>query len=124
LKVLLVDRFPQHRYRSLDHRVLARRFPNRALAPIVLLSPHALSGRRLGAPTAETLVQVAPVFVEVFGLRLRRHPIDARCARRVRVAGCLPKEVFVEQGGQRCTHTIGIVGGLRRNRLEVWCDGW
>ena len=57
-------------------------------------------------------------------IRLRRHPIDARCARLVRVAGGLPKQVFVDQVGQRCQHTIGLVGGLRRQALELWCDGW
>src|SRR5207244_10667913 len=50
LQVLLVDRFHQPRYRSLDDRVPERRLPNRALAPIGLSSPPALYRQRLGAP--------------------------------------------------------------------------
>jgi len=52
VKVVRVDRFQPHRHRSLDHFVLTRRRPNRALAPILLVQPPARSGRRLVAPTA------------------------------------------------------------------------
>ena len=124
LQVLLVDRFHQPRHRSLDDRVRERRLPNRALAPIVLFSPPALYGRRLGAPTASTFVQVAQVRVKVCGIRLRRYPIDTCGARLARVAVCRSEDVFVAQVGQRRTHTIGIVGRLLCHGLECRCDGW
>ena len=52
MKVLLVNRFQQHRYRSLDNLVLERRLADRASAPVLLLDPDALHGRGLVAPTA------------------------------------------------------------------------
>jgi len=69
-------------------------------------------------------VQVAQVLVKVFGILLRRDPIDTRCARRARVAVCLPEAVFVDQVGQRRQHTMGIVGRLRCTLLEFRCDAW
>jgi len=69
-------------------------------------------------------VQVAQVLVKVFGILLRRYPIDTRCARLARLAVCLSEEVFVDQVGQRRKHTIGIVGRLRCNLLEFRCDAW
>ena len=74
MKVLLVDRFQQHRHRSLDDLVLERRLADRALSPVVLLDPDALYGRRLVASTAQTLVQVAQVLVEVLGILLAPSP--------------------------------------------------
>src|SRR5215813_15594875 len=86
VEVLLVDRFQQHRDRSLDNLVLARRLANWALAPIVLLDPDALHGRCLIASTAETLMQVAQVLVEVFGIGLRRYPVNPGGAGLTRAA--------------------------------------
>src|SRR5262249_18505244 len=76
VEVLLVDRFQQHRYRSLNNLVLERRLANRALAPVVLLDPDALHRCCLIASTAETLIQVTQVLVEGLGIALRRDPID------------------------------------------------
>ncbi len=52
VKVLLVDRFQQHRHRSLDNLVLERRLADRALAPIYFFEPDALYRWCLVAPTA------------------------------------------------------------------------
>jgi len=122
--VLLVDRFSQHRSRSRDHLVLERGLADRALAPVVLLDPDTLHGRCLRASTAETLMQVAQVLVEVCGIGLRRDPVNPGGAGLTRAALGLAQEVLVDQGGQGGTDPIGIAGGLRRNPLEFWCDGW
>jgi hypothetical protein len=124
VEVLLVDRFQQHRYRSLDNLVLERRLANWALAPIVLLDPDALHGHCLIASTTETLLQVMQVFVEVFGIALRRDPIDPWGTGLPRVAVRLSQEGLVHEVGQGRKDPIGIAGGLRRNPLELWCDGW
>src|SRR6266702_7110206 len=124
VEVLLVDRFQQHRHRSLDDFVLERRLADRALAPVVLLDPDTLHGRCLIASTAETLMQVAQVLVEVFGIGLRRYPVNPWSAGLTRVAICLAQEVLVDQVGQGRKDPIRIAGGLRRNPLEFWCDGW
>src|SRR3989442_6933144 len=100
VKVLLVDRFQQHRYRSLDHLVLERRLANWALASIILLDPDALHGCCLIASTTETLMQVMQVFVEVFGITLRRDPIDPWGTGLLRVAIRLSQAVLVHEGGQ------------------------
>jgi hypothetical protein len=121
---LLVDRFQQHRYRSLDDLVLERRLADRALAPIVLLDPDPLYGRCLIASTAETRVQVGQVLIEVFGIALRRDPVDPRSTCLARVAVRFAQKVFIDQVGQGRKDPIGIAGGLRRNPLEFWCDGW
>jgi hypothetical protein len=108
----------------LDHRVLERRLANRTLLPIVFFDPDALHERCLVASAAPALVQVAPVLVEVFGLCLRRYPIDpwGTCLARLTVR--LPQKVSLDQVGQRREHPIGVVGGLRRQALECWGDGW
>ena len=124
VEVLLVDRFSPHRYRSLDHLVLERRLADRALAPVVLRDPDTLHGRGLRASTTETLLQVAQVLVEVFGIGLRRDPVNPWGAGLPRVAIGLAQEVLVDQVGQGRKDPIGIAGGLRRNPLELWCDGW
>ena len=124
VEVLLVDRFQQHRYRSLDNLVLERRLANRALAPVLLLDPDALHGHCLIASAAQTLMQVVQVLVEVFGILLRRHPIDPWGTGLARVAIRLPQKVLVHQVGQGRKDPIGIAGGLCRNALELWCDGW
>jgi hypothetical protein len=69
-------------------------------------------------------VQVTQVLVEVLGIRLRCHPIDPCGARLARLAIRLPEKVLVDQMGQCREDPIWIMGGLRRNALEVWCDGW
>src|SRR5262245_19097183 len=50
VEVLLVDRFEQHRDRSLDNLVLEHWLADRALAPVVLLDPDTLHGRGLIGP--------------------------------------------------------------------------
>jgi len=124
VEVLRVDRFSQQRYRSLDNLVLERRLADRALAPVVLLDPDTLHGRCLIASPTETLMQVAQVLVEVFGIGLRRYPVNPWGAGLPRVAIGLTQEVLVDQVGQGRKDPIGIAGGLRRNPLEFWCDGW
>jgi hypothetical protein len=124
VEVVLVDRFQQHRSRSLDQRILTCRLADRTLSPIVLFEPDALDWGRLVAPAAQALVQVAPMLVEVFGVFLRRHPIDPRGAGLTRLARRLAEKVYVDQVGQRRKDAGGIVGGLRRTPLELWCDGW
>ena len=76
-EVLLGERFQQHRHRSLDDLILERGFADWALTPVVLLDPDALDGRCLGASAAQTLMQVAQILVQVFGLRLRCDPVNA-----------------------------------------------
>jgi hypothetical protein len=68
-------------------------------------------------------MQVVEVLVEVFGLLLRRHPIDPRGTCLARVAVCLPQKVDIDQVGQRRKDTIRIAGGLCCNALEFWWDG-
>ena len=72
----------------------------------------------------QTLVQVVQVLVEVFGILLCRHPIDPRGTCLVRLAVRLPQKVHIDQMGQGRKDAIRIVGGLCRNALEFWCDGW
>jgi hypothetical protein len=69
-------------------------------------------------------VQVAQILVEVFGVFLRRYPIDPRGARFVRLAIRLVEQVYVDQVGQRREDAVGIVGGLCRTLLEFGYDGW
>jgi hypothetical protein len=121
---LLVNRFQPHRPRSLDHLVLERGLPDRALPPVVLLDPDAVYGRRLGASPTETRVPGGQILVEVFGIRLGRHSVETRRARLARVALGFPQQVFVEQRRQGRAHAIGIAGGLRRKGLKVGGDGW
>ena len=123
-EVLLVDRFQQHRHCSLDDLVLERRFPDRALLPVLLLDPDAFHGHCLVASAAQTLMQVVQVLVEVFGILLRRHPIDPRSTCLARVAVRLPQKVDIDQMSQGRKDAIRIVGGLCCNALEFWCDGW
>src|SRR5215471_222376 len=93
VEVLLVDRFQQHRHRSLDNLILERRLPTRTLTPVVLFNPDALDGGGLRAATAESLVPVVQVLVKVFGLLLRRYPIDACGTRLARLRVRLPQKV-------------------------------
>src|SRR5712691_2968496 len=92
-EVVLVNRFQQHRHRSLDDVVLERRLPNRALLSVLLFDPDAFYGRCLVASAAPSLVQVVQVLVAVYGLLLRRHPIDPRSTGLARVAVRLPQKV-------------------------------
>jgi len=124
VEVLRVDRFSQQRYRSLDNLVLERWLADRALAPVVLLDPDTLHGRGLIAAPTETLMQVAQVLVEVFGRGLRRDPVNPGGAGLPRVAIGLAQAVLVDQVGQGRKDPSGIVGGLRRTPLALWCDGW
>src|SRR5262249_22876988 len=124
VEVVRVDRFQQHRHRSLDYLVLERRLTDRALAPLVLLDPDALHRRCLIASTAETLMQVAQVLVEVCGISLCRHPIDSWGTCLAPVAIRLPQKVLVDEMGQGRKDLLGIAGGLRRNPLEFGCDAW
>ncbi len=71
-----------------------------------------------------SLRPVAQVLVEAFGIGLRRYPVNPWGAGLPRVAICLAQEVLVDQVGQGRKDPIGIAGGLRRNPLEFWCDGW
>src|SRR5689334_11664534 len=77
-EVLLVDRFEQHRYRSLDDLILERGFADGTLTPVFLLDPDALDGRCLIASAAQSLMQIAQILVKVFGIRLRCDPVNAR----------------------------------------------
>jgi len=122
--VLRVDRFQQHRYRSLDELVLERGLADGALAPIGLLEPDPLYGRCLLASTAETRVHVVQVRIEVVGRALRRDPLDPRSTGLTRVAVRFAQQVLIAQVGQGRQDPIGIAGGLRRTPLELWCDGW
>src|SRR5262249_53877983 len=124
VEVLLVDRFQQHRDSSLNNLVLERRLANWALAPVILLDPDALHGCCLIASTAETLIQVMQVLVEVLGIALRRDPIDPWGTGLPRVAIRVAQKVLIDQVGQGRKDPIGIAGGLRRNPLEFGCDGW
>ena len=121
---MLVNRCQQHRYRSLDNFVLERRLPHRALLSVLLVDPDAFHGRCLVASAAQSLVQGVQVLVEVCGLLLRRHPIAPRGTGLARVAVRLPQKVSIHQVRQRRKDAVGIAGGLRRNPLELWCDGW
>src|SRR5262249_41421616 len=85
-EVWLVDRFQQHHHRSLNDFLLECRLPDRSLFPIVLFEPDAFDWRRLRASAAQALVQVAQGLVEVFGILLRRHPIEPWGARLARLA--------------------------------------
>jgi hypothetical protein len=124
MKVLLVNRFESPRHRSVDNLVLERRVANRAVPPIVLLDPDALHGRCLIASTAQPFVQVPQVLIEVRGLLRGRSPIDPRGTRLARAAVCFPQTIFVDPVGEGGTHAMGIAGGLCRNALEFWGDGW
>jgi hypothetical protein len=73
--VWLVERFQQHGHRSRDTLLLERWRPN----------PDALDGRGLRAAAASALVQVVPMLVQVFGIRLGRHPIAPGGTRLTRV---------------------------------------
>ena len=124
VKVLFVDRFQQHHYRALDNLVLERGLADRAPAPVVLLDPDPLYGRRLVASTAQTLAQVAQVVVEVLGIHVGRHPINARRTRLARVTVGLAQNVCVDEMCEGREHPPRIAGGLLRKALEFWCDGW
>jgi hypothetical protein len=63
-------------------------------------------------------MQVAQVLVEVFGIGLRRDPINSWGAGLTRVAICLAQEVLVDEVSQGRKDPIGIAGGLRRHPLE------
>ena len=72
LKVLLLDRFQQHRHRSLDNLVLERRFPNRALAPIVLdvmpgVAFPPVGPLGLGSPPSQVLCSATTTSLPVSG---------------------------------------------------------
>jgi hypothetical protein len=123
-EILLVDRFQQHHHRSLNDFIFEGRLPDRSLFPVVLFELDAFDWRRLIASASQALVQVTQVLVEVFGILLRRHPIDPWGARLARLAIRLSQKVSVHQVGQRRKDAGGIAGGLRRNLLEFWCDGW
>src|SRR5262249_823815 len=85
-KILLIDRFPQQRDRSLDELIFERGCADGALAPIFLLDPDALDWRCLVASLTQTLVQIAQVLVPVFGIRRHCDPVDPRSAGLARVA--------------------------------------
>jgi hypothetical protein len=69
-------------------------------------------------------VQVAPILVQVFGILLGRHPIDPCGTRLARVLIRCPQKVGINQGREGREDPGRIVGGLRRQALEVWGDGW
>ena len=81
--------------------------------------PDAFDWRRLRAPAAQALVQVAQVLVKVFGIWLRRHPIDPWGARLARLVRRLLQNVSIHQVGQRRKDAGGLAGGLRGNLLEL-----
>src|SRR2546428_12721649 len=65
VKVLLVDRFQQHRHRSLDNLVLERRLADRALAPIYFFEPDGVYRWFLVGSTAKALEQFTQLLVTV-----------------------------------------------------------
>ena len=69
-------------------------------------------------------MQVPQVLVEVFGLRLRCHPVDPCGTRLARVLVRLPQKVCLTQVSKGREDPVRIMGGLRRKALEFWCDGW
>src|SRR5215470_17608020 len=89
-EVLLVDRFQQHHDRSLDDLILERGFADWTLTPVFLLDPDTLDGRGLVASAAQARMQIAQILVEVFGIRLRCDPVNARGTGLARVTICLP----------------------------------
>src|SRR5262249_37675982 len=121
---LLVDRFAQHRYRSLDDLILERGFADGALTPVFLLDPDALDGRGLVAAAPQTLMQIAQMLVKGCGICLRCDPVNARGTGLVRVTGCLPQKVLIDQGRQGRESPRRFAGRLCRNALKFWCDGW
>src|SRR5262249_7750939 len=123
-KVLLVDRFEQHRYRSLDDLILERGFANGALTPVFLLDPDPLDGRGLVASVPQTLMQIAQMLVQVFGICLRCDPVNARGTGLARVTVCLPQKVLIDQVGQGREYPLRVAGRLCCNALKFWCDGW
>lgn len=92
------------------------------LTSVVLLTPDALDGGGLRTTAAEALVPVVQLLVAVFGLRLRRHPIDACGTRLARLLGRLPPKVWITQVREGRQAPLWIVGGLRRQALECGCD--
>jgi hypothetical protein len=68
-------------------------------------------------------MHVAQVVAEGFGIPLGRYPVDAYCAGLARVTVRLVQKVYIAQVGEGRKHPLGIVGGLRRKALELWCDG-
>ena len=78
VKVLRINGSYQHGHGALHDLVLKRRQPNRTLTPIGLGEPLPLHGRRLIPPTAQPLVQVPQVLLQVLGVSFRRHPVDPR----------------------------------------------
>jgi hypothetical protein len=124
VQVLRVDRCHPPRHRALDHLVLTRRLAERALAPICLVEPDALSRWGLGAPTAEALGQGTPGLGAGLGIRVRWHPLEPCGARLARLALRLPETVLVAQLGQGRADPLWLLGGLRRTALAVWWDGW
>jgi hypothetical protein len=122
--VLLVDRFEPHRHRALDDRILARGLANGTLTPVFLLTLDALDGPCLGASALPTLVQVTPILVKMFGVRLRSDPVASRSTGLARAAGCLPQQVLLDQVGQGRAYPRSVAGRLCRNALALWCDSW
>src|SRR5712691_3588130 len=122
--VLLVDRFEQHGSRSLDALLLERGGADWTVPPVVLLDPDALDGRRLGASAAPTLMPVAQLLVKVFGIRCRCAPVNPWGTGLARMAGCLPQQVRIDQGGQGRADPRGVAGRRCRNARKLWWDGW
>ena len=109
-EVLLVDRFQQHRYRSLDDRIFERgvadldgvsRLPSR--------SRRARRARRFSS--------------RCYGRRLRRDPVNARGTGLARVTVCLPQKVLIDQGGQGRAYPHGVAGRLCRKALKFRVTG-
>ena len=69
-------------------------------------------------------MQAAQVLVEVFGIRLRRDPIDPWGAGLLRLVIRLAQNVLVTEVGQGRKDPIGIAGGLCRHPLELGGAGW
>ena len=69
-------------------------------------------------------MHVAQGLVKVFGLLLRRHPINPCGTRRARLTVRFPQKVCLNQVGQGREHPVRIVGGLRRKALALWWAGW
>jgi hypothetical protein len=122
--VLRVDRFPQHRHRSLDDLLLAGGLADGALTPVRRLDPDALDGRGLVVSAAQTRMQVPQVLVQVFGVRRRCHPVNPGGPRLTRVAGGHPPHRCIETVDQGRANPRRIAGPRCRPAQTGGWDGW
>src|SRR3990172_11731756 len=83
IKVLLVYGFQYHRCRTLNDFVLDHEFANRTLTAVVFIEPDPFDRGGTVVSRVESLVEVAQVIVQVFGVFLHRHVVNSRRGVRV-----------------------------------------